>query len=164
MDEASISVRSAGSEDSDAIARIFIESAEYHARLDPGRYSVPAVEMISARYREGRQHPAEANGESITFVAELSNEIVGFVDARLEQSPDPMHRNIVYCHVAEIAVSSRHKKHGIGGQLLQAAENWGRQQGATFALLEHHAANIDASVFYRQRDYCATHITALKRL
>ena len=164
MDEAHISVRVAGSEDADAIARIFIESAEYHAHLDPGRYSIPAVEMISARYREGRQHPPEANGQSITLVAELSHEIVGFLDARLEQSPDPMHRKIVYCHVTEIAVSSEHRKHGIGRQLLEAAENWGRQQGATYALLEHHAANIDARAFYQQLDYYAGHITAVKRL
>jgi len=121
MNEAHISVRAAVSEDAGAIARIFIESAEYHAGLDPERYSVPAIETIAARYRKGRQHPPpDANGKAITLVAELSNEIVGFLDARLDQSPDPMHRKIIYCDVAEIAVSSRHQKQGIGGQLLRA--------------------------------------------
>ena len=164
MNEANISVRLAVSEDAEWIARIFIESAEYHARIDPERYSVPAAEIISERYREGRQHPPDANGKTITFVAELSNEIVGFVDARLEPSPDPMHRKIIYCHVAEIAVSSRHQKQGIGGRLLQAAEDWGRRQSAEFALLEHHAANTRATAFYQQRHYSAAHIIAVKRL
>jgi hypothetical protein len=80
-----ITIRPAVSEDANGIARIFVESAEYHALLDPERYSPPAVETISARYRERRQHPLDADGQSITLVAVLSGEIVGFIDARLER-------------------------------------------------------------------------------
>ncbi len=158
-------IRPALSEDADGIARTFLESAEYHARLDPERYLAPAVETISARYREGRQHLADAGGEGITLVAELNGEIVGFIDARLEQSLDVMHREITYCHVAEIAVSSSHQYQGIGERLLQAVEDWGRRQGAAFASLEYHAANTRASVFYQRRmGYCVASITAIKRL
>jgi ribosomal protein S18 acetylase RimI-like enzyme len=164
MKKALTSVRVAVSEDADAIARIFIESAEYHADLDPERYSVPAVETISARYRKDLQHPPDADGKAITLVAELGNEIVGFLDARLDQSPDPMHRKLIYCHVAEIAVSRRHQRQGIGERLLQAAEKWARQQGAQFASLEYHVANTGAGVFYLQQKYCAAHIIAVKRL
>src|SRR5262249_13716554 len=131
MDEAhspaAITIRTAVSGDADGIAGPFLESAEYHARLDPARYLLPAIETISARYREGRQHPTDARGEVITLVAELNGEIVGFIDAQLEQSPDPMHREMIYCHVAEIAVRSRHRNQGIGGLLLRAAEDWGRE-------------------------------------
>src|SRR5262245_66202725 len=129
MDEApyptTITIRPAVSEDADGIAGTFLESAEYHARLDPERYSTPAVETISARYREGRQHPPDARGEVITLVAALSGEIVGFIDARLEQSPDPMHREMIYCHVAEIAVSSKHRNPGLGCLLLRPAADQG---------------------------------------
>ena len=106
---AAIEIRPAVPEDADGIARTFLESAEYHAELDPERYSIPAVETISARYREGRQHPSHAGREVTTLVAELSGEIVGFIDARLEQSPDAMHREMIYCHIAEIAVSRGHR-------------------------------------------------------
>jgi len=45
MDEApspaAITIRPAVSEDADGIAGTFLESAEYHARLDPERYSPP---------------------------------------------------------------------------------------------------------------------------
>src|SRR5215475_417672 len=91
---AAVSIRAALPEDAEGIARTFLESAEYHARLDPERYSAPAVETISARYLEGRQHPPDAGGEGITLVAELSGEIVGFIDARIEQSLDAMHRGM----------------------------------------------------------------------
>ena len=161
---AAITIRPAVSEDADGIARTFLESAEYHARLDPERYS-PALETISARYREGRQHPPGSDGEGITLVAELGNEIVGFLDARLEQSTDPMHRRMIYCHVAEIAVSFPHQNQGIGRQLLRAAEVWGRRQGAEFVSLEYHVANTRAGLLYqRHMGYCVASITAIKRL
>ena len=162
---APITVRPAVPEDADGIARTYLESAEYHARLDPERYLTPAVETISASYREGRQHPPDARGKCVTLVAELTGEIVGFIDARLEQSPDAMQREIIYCHVAEIAVSGRHRNQGIGGQLLRATEDWGRRRGAEFASLEYHAENTRASEFYQRRmGYRVASITAIKRL
>ncbi|HEY6991566.1 MAG TPA: GNAT family N-acetyltransferase [Bryobacteraceae bacterium] len=162
---AAITIRPAVSEDADGIARTFLESAEYHACLDRERYWTPAIETISARYREGRQHPPDVDGESITLVAEFGGEIVGFIDVRLDRSPDPMHREILYCHVVEIAVSSRRRHQGIGGQLLRAAEDWGRRQGAEFASLEYLAANTRASEFYQRRmGYRIASIVAIKRL
>ena len=109
--------------------------------------------------------PEPVGPKSITFVAERSGEVVGFVDARLDHSPDPMHREITYCHVVEIAVSQRHRSLGIGQRLLEAAEDWGRQQGAEFASLEYLAVNKRASVFYQQRmGYHVAAMTAIKRL
>jgi hypothetical protein len=81
---AAIEIRPAVPKDAEGIARTFLESAEYHAELDPERYSTPTVETISARYREGRQHRSQTGGDVMTLVAELSGEIVGFIDARLE--------------------------------------------------------------------------------
>ena len=165
MDQSLISVRSTVSGDADAIARIFLESAEYHARLDPQRYSAPSLGTISARYREGRQHPPQPDAQYITLVAEQSGEIVGFIDARLERSPDPMHRELIYCQIVEIAVSKGTQRHGIGTRLLRAAEEWGRGQGAEFALLDYHAANSHAREFYQRRmGYEVASITAIKHL
>src|SRR5262245_26234271 len=115
--------------DAEGIARTFLESAEHHAELDPERYSIPVAETIAARYRKGRQHPSHARREAITLIAELNGEVIGFIDARLERSPDPMHRKLTYCHIGEIAVRRVHRNHGIGERLLQAAEDWGRELG-----------------------------------
>ncbi len=160
-----ITIRPAVSDDADGIAHMFLQSAEYHASLDPERYAVPTLETISAHYREGLQHSLAKVVESINLVAEISGEIVGFIDVRLERSPDPMHREMMYCHVAEIAVSRRYQNHGIGRRLLREAEDWGRLQGAEFASLEFHAANTRASAFYRRRmGYVIASLTAIKRL
>jgi ribosomal protein S18 acetylase RimI-like enzyme len=164
MSEAIITIRMAVSEDADRIACVFLESAEYHARLDPERYSAPGIGMISAGYQARLRLP-EASAKSITLVAELNAEIVGFLDARLERSPDPMHREMIYCHIAEIAVSSRCQNRGIGERLLRAAEDWGRRHGAQFASLEYHVANMRARVFYERRmGYRAASITVIKPL
>ncbi len=159
-----ITIRPAVPEDAEGITRTYMESAEYHAQLDPERYWVPAAEAISARYREGRQHPPEAGEEAITLIAVLGSDIAGFVDARLTQSPDPMHRDFILCYVVEIAVSTHHQGQGIGGQLLRAAEEWGRGQGAKFASLEYLAANTQAEAFYRRSGYRAGSVIAIKRL
>jgi ribosomal protein S18 acetylase RimI-like enzyme len=160
-----ITIRPAVSADADGITRTFLESAEYHAGLDPERYFVPDFAEISARYREGRQHPPDADEEGTTLVAELRGEIVGFVDARLFRSPDPMHREMLYCHIVEIAVSRRYQSQGIGERLLAAAEDWGRGQGAKLASLEYLAANARAASFYQRRmGYHVAAVTAIKRL
>jgi ribosomal protein S18 acetylase RimI-like enzyme len=160
-----IRIREASPQDVPGIANTFLESAEYHATLDPERYSVPMVETISARYQEAPQYPANAEERAITLVAEFKREIVGFIDARLERSPDLMHREMAYCHISEIAVSPRYQNQGVGERLLRAAEEWGRGQGATFASLEYHVANTRAAEFYQRRmGYRVAAITAIKRL
>ena len=158
-------LRSAVSSDADGIARVFIESAVHHARLDPDRYAVPATASISARYRAGEQHGAQASMDSVTLVAELSGDIVGFVDARLDRSTDPMHRDLLYCHIGEIAVGARYRSHGIGERLLRAAEDWGRRNGAEFAYLEYHVDNPRAGEFYQRRmGYRVAALGAIRRL
>ena len=169
MDEAPnpapVTIRPAVPDDADGITRVYMESAEHHFRLDPERYWIPAADEIRARYREGHQHPPDANGKAITLVAEFGGKIVGFVDVRLDHhSPDPMLRQTIYCHVAEIAVSARQQSQGIGGQLLQAGEDWGCRQGAEFASLDYLANNTRAANFYRRMGYGTAAIKAVKRL
>jgi GNAT superfamily N-acetyltransferase len=157
-------IRAAVANDAAAIARTLLESGEHHASLDPERYAVPPLEEISARYREGRQHPPGALGASITMVAQRDGDVVGFIDARLDRSPDPMHRDILYCHIAEIAVDSRYRSEGIRRSLINAIEDWGRRMGAEFASLEVHFANARAGDLYHRMGYSAASITGIKRL
>lgn len=159
-----ITIRPAVSEDAEGIVAIYMQSADYHAALDPERYWIPDAKTILARYRDGQQHSSLGSAKATTLVAELSGEIVGFVDARLTSSPDPMHRDMIYCHLVEIAISRPRQGHGIGTRLLRAAENWGRLQGATLASLEYLATNKAAKAFYGRSGYDVGSIFAIKRL
>jgi ribosomal protein S18 acetylase RimI-like enzyme len=159
-----IKVRPAESADARAIARVFLQSAEHHARLDPDRYYVPEMSMIESRYRKGRQHPPGA-AHTVTLVAEIGKEVVGFADARLDRSLDAMHRAIVYCYISEIAVSTVHRSQGIGESLMKAVEAWGRMNSAEFAMLEYLPGNSRAASFYHDRlGYRVASILVTKRL
>jgi ribosomal protein S18 acetylase RimI-like enzyme len=157
--------RPATSEDAAAIARIFLESAEYHARLEPERYGIPDRESVIARYRARARQMRDGNVEAITLLAVIENDVVGFVDAALERSPDLMHRDLTYCHIVEIAVALSHQSQGVGERLLTAAEEWGRERGADLASLEFLAANTRAGAFYQRRmGYRVVAHTAVKPL
>ncbi len=104
---AAAAVRPATPEDAAGIARIFLESAEYHFRLDPERYFVPDFGVVAVQYLSPDRRYDSPGGEVVTFVADLGGEIVGFVDVALYRPTDAMHRDITYCHIFEIAVSSR---------------------------------------------------------
>ena len=158
-------IRPAVSEDAGGIAVALVESAEHHARLDAERYRVPAAETMPAHHQYWGPHSPEARPARVTLVAEQDGEIVGFIDAALQQSPDRMHRPMTYCHVAEIAVRAQYQRQGIGRQLVEAVEDWGRRHGAAFASLEYHSANTRAGAFYeRKMGYRAAAITAIKKL
>lgn len=144
-------IRPATPEDAAGITRVFMESAHYHADLEPERYWVPAIETVTARYREVGRHASNPDAGTITLVAELHGQVVGFVDARLDRSADLMHRDLTYCHIAEIAVGADHQNEGVGGRLLTAAEDWGRRRGAQLASLDFLAANTSAGAFYQRR-------------
>lgn len=160
-----VEVRPATPEDAAAIARVFLESAEYHARLEPGRYRIPDRESVLARYRERSRQMLNSEADGITLLAVIDDEVVGFVDAALERSPDLMHRDLTYCHIIEIAIAVNHQRQGVGERLLTAAEEWGRQHGADLGSLEFLAANTRAGAFYQRRmGYTVVSHTAVKPL
>ena len=160
-----ILVRKATAADAEAIAAVFLESAQFHSSLEPERYFVPEPSTIAERYRESRQHPPAHPYEVVTLVAEADGQMVGFVDARLDRPFDAMHRDTLYCYIAEIAVSSPFRSRGAGEQLLRAAEEWARARGAEYAFLEYNRANTRAAKFYADRmGYRVASITAFKRL
>jgi ribosomal protein S18 acetylase RimI-like enzyme len=164
MADASLIIRPATAADAVGIARVYMQSAEHHARLDPDRYFVPNAEAIENRYRERRQHPT-SGPHSITIVAVIEGDIAGFVDARLDRSLDAMHRDFIYCYIAEIAVAIDRQSRGVGEQLLSAAEEWGRENSAEYAMLEYLAGNERAASFYHDRmGYSVASVIAAKRL
>jgi ribosomal protein S18 acetylase RimI-like enzyme len=158
-----VTVRTATAQDAEAITRIYIQSADHHANIDAERYCIPPEEFILERYRTGGQHVA--GSEASTLVAEAGGQLLGFADIRLNQSTDPMHKDLIYCHIVEIAVREDIRSQGIGERLMRAAEDWGRDRGAELMSLEYNGANKRAAQFYNERmGYRAASIMAIKRL
>jgi GNAT superfamily N-acetyltransferase len=95
-----------------------------------------------------------AIGDAITdesatvLVAEQRGELLGFCTAYLELNSV---RFGARCWVEDLAVSPAHRSQGIGGVLLDAAESWARERGATHLELDTGLARDDAQRFYERR-------------
>jgi GNAT superfamily N-acetyltransferase len=98
-----------------------------------------------------REALAEAIGDpsSAVFVAEHRGELLGLCTAYLDLDSI---RFGPRCWVEDLAVSPEHRSHGVGGQLLDAAEAWARERGASHFELDTGLARTDAQRFYERRN------------
>jgi len=82
---------------------------------------------------------------SQTWVAEEAGDIVGFVIAKREP------RKVL--HIVTIDVVEAWRRQGVGSVLMDAAEQWARDNGLTLVGLETAMDNLAAQRFYGARGY-----------
>jgi GNAT superfamily N-acetyltransferase len=140
-------IRRLTSDDVDQAGHLYLQSAELHADLDPDYYRVPSLETVAAHYAD----LAERNeSEPVAcFVAELDEAVVGIVEVNVSDPPssNSMLRPGRVASV-DIVVEANHRRRGIGAALMQRAETWAHDQGATSLMLDMLRANEPALAFY----------------
>jgi GNAT superfamily N-acetyltransferase len=141
-----VKVRPAQPADADALAAVYLASAEHHQRLDPSLYPSPDLEASAQRYRQ--RLPLGDDAEIL--VADIAGEVVGWVEIKLQQ-PGGEPRMLRESLTAEIdiAVLPDYRGARIGSDLLEAAEAWAADHSAEFMTSEVHTANVDAVRFYQ---------------
>jgi len=72
------------------------------------------------------------------FVAELENEIVGYLSAMLKKGPD---RDVVIIYLDTAIIVEKYRSQGIGRKLAKKAIVWGKRKGANRAQLDVSASN-----------------------
>ena len=82
----------------------------------------------------------------VIFVAEENNTILGFLEAALRSTADSCDLARPVGYVEGWFVAESHRGRGIGRALLQAAENWARQQGCREMASD---ADIDNTLSHR---------------
>ena len=80
-----------------------------------------------------------------TWVAEAGEKIVGFVVAERQL------RQVG--HIITIDVVKSWRRRGVGARLMEAVEDWVRQQGLRLVYLETAEDNVPAQRFYQERGY-----------
>src|SRR5262249_35902586 len=95
---------------------------------------------------------AIADQSAAVLVAEQRGGLLGFCTAYLDLNSV---RFGARCWVEDLAVSPAHRSEGVGGELLDAAEAWARERGATHLELDTGLAREDAQRFYERRDPAA---------
>ena len=148
----SVSIRVASPGDVEALADVYLSSARHHAGLDPGYYRVPDREAVLRHLREPL--PAEGTEQrAVRLVAEVDGVVLGSADVTL-QSPNAgsMLRPALAASVG-VAVLEEHRGGGIGSRLMEAAEDWARERGASLIVLDASAVNVEARRFYERHGY-----------
>ena len=82
------------------------------------------------------------NKNSISLVAEIENEIIGYIFAVLKKGDDG--------HIVSIAVAPSHKRNKIGGALLNQVIKIFKLNSANKVVLEVRTTNDDAISFYKK--------------
>ncbi len=65
----------------------------------------------------------------VYFVAEENGAVVGFVEVGLRSTADGCDWARAVGYIEGWYVAESHRRRGVGGQLIAAAENWAREQG-----------------------------------
>jgi ribosomal protein S18 acetylase RimI-like enzyme len=115
------------SRDSTALRECFTELQNYERQLDPGK---PEGSTIAEAYLN-RMFARCREWEGRVFVAEVADQVVGFVCVWARVQPDePDDNPAEYAFVSDLVVRTTYRRRGIGSQLLSAAEYYARARGA----------------------------------
>jgi GNAT superfamily N-acetyltransferase len=133
-------VRDARTDDASAIARIGQENSKRHVELAPALFRIPdeegLVEFIASD-SEWRADPA-----NLALVAEVDGDVAGYLEASLQPPLDSARwqgqRDLgeTRLFINYVGTAPAHHRRGVATALVEAAEAWGRERGATVATLD----------------------------
>jgi GNAT superfamily N-acetyltransferase len=139
------------------MARIWLAAARYYAELEPELFRVPYEEGLAEAF-ETSIRVNRTDGE-LQLVAEDDGRLVGMVEARLvepvENAGIQLVRYVGQRHVIidSLMVDPTSWRQGIGAELMEAVEGWGRTRGAVLARLDTFADSPVSIPFYERQGY-----------
>jgi GNAT superfamily N-acetyltransferase len=163
-----VTVRPARSGDGAGISRAWLSAAAYYAGLDPEHFQVPEAEGLADGWDNRFDRPDD---DSLQLVAEVDGQVVGWLWARIQPPGPNASAQLTREHgwtrlvVMSLIVDRGHWRGGAGTALLEAAEAWGRAQGAQVASLDTWAYSPVSVPFYEDHlGYQRRSITFQKRI
>lgn len=138
-----------------ALARIHADMADHYAELAPERFRRPDLEGYAA-VLDGDL----AEAEGLDLVAEVDGEVIAWLYARLIEPPEdarfayPRDVEERRLRIEYLATLKAHRRTGAGTALVQAAEAWGREHGATVAeTTTYHRGGISMPFWTERAGY-----------
>ncbi|MDQ7913185.1 GNAT family N-acetyltransferase [Pseudomonas sp. 102515] len=133
-----------------AICRLAEQLAEQHHQQAPATFAEPSGGWRDQDYWAAQLEPEDG----VLFVADASDELVGFVTARLSDTRSiSFLRPLILCRIGTLVVSASHRRRGVGARLLEAVEAWARDNDVDELRLEVMEFNEDAQAFYARQDF-----------
>ncbi len=148
-------VRVAKPSDVESLCRLYVELHEFHAlgvpdRLmtlgDPAKFD--CSELIATL------GTSLDRDDAALFVAETDGRLMGLAEMYIrvdERSEVRVART--YAYLQSLLVSQSYRSLGVGKRLLEAAERWGRDKGASEVRLETWEFPVGPVAYYEQRGY-----------
>ncbi len=149
----------------DALCSLYYEFHEFHVRGVPGRLR---TQEEKDRQDWTRLHSALAeifrNPDAAIFLALVSGEAAGLVEVYLRQ--DDEHNSLFvphrYGYLQSLMVLEPYRKMGIGVKLVETAQSWAKEKGATEMRLETWEFPGGPLPFYGKIGYRTLKRTMLK--
>ena len=146
-------IREAKEQDYEELLKIFDEGDLLHARALPEIFKKPDELSRSKEYIFGLIN----NENSVIFVAESNNQIIGLVVIVIRESPDiPIMVKRRYAYVDNISVTEKFKGFGIGKALMAEGEQWALDKKASQLELNVWDFNKEAIEFFKKLGYTSS--------
>jgi GNAT superfamily N-acetyltransferase len=138
-----------------ALARAWLDAARYYADLAPETFQVPEADGLAEHFERGIA--AGEQSDMLQVVAEVSDRVVGAAVGRIE-APMASARFQLQRQLGEarlivdmVVVEEAYRRRGVGARLMAALEDWGRERGATRALLDTYPESALSLPFFQER-------------
>jgi GNAT superfamily N-acetyltransferase len=150
-----VMVRPAVMDDLEWLCKSYYEFHEFHVRGVPDRL----VSLGETNPQEDSKLPTSLKkiidgDESVLFIAEVGGQPVGFAEVYLRQDiSDPARVSYRYGYVQSLMVDEAFRRHSVGRRLMETAEKWAKQQGATEVRLDIWEFGQGPLGFYEKTGY-----------
>ena len=145
-------------EDAEGLARAARDLAEQYAAREPERFRVPDPAAQVAELTAELERPVPEH--VLWLVAEVAGEAVGEAHANLQEPAQDAVVNVLRdqgrqrAYLEYMAVQARYRSRGIGSRLLEAVEQWARENGAELITLGTNLrSDFGAVAFYEKHGY-----------
>jgi GNAT superfamily N-acetyltransferase len=141
--------------DGEGMARVWLSAGAYYASLDPALFQVPSTDGLAESFEADIGATSEST-DVLRLVAEQNGQVAGWLTARLAQpAASAAHQLVrelgwIRLMVDALVVDQAQWRHGTGTALLEAAESWGRDRGASMVRLDTYVHSPVSVPFYER--------------
>ncbi len=161
-----ITVRPATERDLTALCALYFEFHEFHVRGVPDRLkSLGDPATFDSKELVAQLHKIMGSLDAAVLVAEVADKVIGLAEvyARADEA-SPLRVVQRYTHLQSLIVSEAYRYAGIGRRLVDAAEQWSREQGAAELRLDIWEFAAGPLHFYEKVGYRTLRRTLVKQL
>jgi putative hydrolase of the HAD superfamily len=146
----SLLIREATLEDYESLAPLFAEGDALHREALPHIFRQPEGPPRARPYFAS----IVTSEEACILLAQVRGQVVGLVQVLLRETPAiPLLVPRRYAVIDNIVVAKDSRHSGVGRALMEQAQGWAEEQGATLIELNVWAFNQGASLFYERLGY-----------